>query len=135
MSMSVIILYLFIQFVVQYMFYAPAREYLFKVHSKHRKTIPWIKGEFFVLNLLVSLAVLVFTGRGGMTGMTNTFASVILGLVMYMDYNFYVRDIISGEYYKKQKEKEMIKKRQKEILAGIKAEDSEVLKEYYKSQF
>lgn len=135
MSMSVIILYLFIQFVVQYMFYNPVKNFLFKIHSKYRKTISWIKIEFFIVNLIVSLAVLLFTGRGGMTGMTNTFASVILGIVMYIDYNFYVRDIISGEYYKKQKEEEFKKKRQKEILNGIKAEDSEALRECYKNQF
>ena len=118
MNISVIILYLFIQFVVQYMFYAPVRDLLFKAHSKVRRTIPFIKIEFFILNLLVSLLVLLFTGRGGMTGMTNTFASVILGLIMYIDYKFYVRDIISGWYYKKAEREEKIKQRAREILAG-----------------
>ena len=116
MSLTVIIIYLIIQFAVQYVMYNPIKNLLFKLHSKARTTIPYIKAEFFVLNIIVSLAVLVFTGRGGVTGMTNTFASVILGLVMYVDYNFYVRDIISGEYYKKQEREAKIKARQRELL-------------------
>ena len=117
MSVTVLLAYLLIQFVVQYIMYNPVKNFLFKIHSKYRNTIPFIKVEFFVLNILVSLFVFVFTGRGGMTGMTNTFASVLLGVVMAIQYKCYVRDIISGKYYKDLEREAKIRQRQKEILA------------------
>ena len=118
MNITVLLTYLAIQFLVQYIMYRPIRNFLFSVHSNWRKTIPFIKVEFFILNILVSLFVFVFTGRGGMTGMTNTFASVLLGIVMVINYKTYCNNIISGKYYKdKQREKELLQK-QLELLQG-----------------
>lgn len=119
MNTTVLIFYLFIQLVVQYMFYVPIRNILFKAHSKWVKTIPWIGFEFFIVNLIVSIVVLLFTGRGGMTGMTNTFASVLLGVIMYIDYKMYYNDIISGWYYKKEAKRQEIIARQEAILAKL----------------
>jgi len=127
MNTTMLAIYLVIQLVVQYMFYVPARNILFKLHSKYVKTIPWIGIEFFIINLIVSLAVLIFTGRGGLTGMTNTFASVLLGIIMYVDYKIYYRDIISGWYYKKEQKAKEIRARQKEILEKLSKEG----KSYY----
>ena len=120
MNTTVLMFYLVIQLLVQYMFYLPVRNILFKLHSKFVKTIPWLSIEFFVINLIVSLIVLIFTGRGGMTGMTNTFASVLLGIIMYIDYKIYYNDLISGWYYKKEARKKEIEHRQKMILARLK---------------
>lgn len=106
MSAKVIIIYLIIQLIAQYVFYTWFRDWLFKIHSKKISTITWIPIEFTILNIFISLFILVLTGRGGMTGMTNTFASVMLGIIMYVDYNFYYRDIISGKYYEKLAKKE-----------------------------
>ena len=116
MNTTMLIIYLAIQLIVQYMFYVPIRNILFKAHSKWVKTIPWIGFEFFIVNLIVSIVVLLFTGRGGMTGMTNTFASVLLGVIMYVDYKMYYNDIISGWYYKKEAKRKEIIARQKAIL-------------------
>ena len=118
MSLTVLLSYLAIQFLVQYIMYRPIRNFLFSVHSVYRRTIPFIKVEFFILNILVSLFVFVFTGRGGMTGMTNTFASVLLGIIMTIDYKLYCKNIISGKYYKDQEFEKEVKKRQQEILIG-----------------
>lgn len=119
MNTTMLIIYLAIQLIVQYMFYLPVKNILFKLHSKRITTITWIGFEFFFVNLIVSLIVLVFTGRGGMTGMTNTFASVLLGIIMYVDYKMYYRDILSGWYYKKEAKEREIKARQKEILERL----------------
>lgn len=127
MNTNVLIIYLVIQLIVQYMFYVPVRNMLFKLHSKFVKTIPWIGFEFFVVNLIVSIVVLLFTGRGGMTGMTNTFASVLLGIIMYVDYKMYYRDILSGWYYKKEQKEKEIRARQKAILEKLSKEG----KSYY----
>lgn len=117
MNLTVIIIYLLIQLSVQYIMYKVMRDLLFRVHAKFRNTIPWLKAEFFIINIIISLLVLVFTGRGGVTGMTNTFASVILGLIMAMDYNFYVRDIISGLYYKNLEKELIAREKQKARIA------------------
>lgn len=101
MSITVLLVYLVIQFVVQYIMYKPVRNLLFRIHSKYKGTIPFLKIEFFILNIMVSLFVFMFTGRGGMTGMTNTFASVLLGLCMTVDYKLYAHSISTGKYYKK----------------------------------
>lgn len=122
-----LIIYLAIQLIVQYMFYVPVRNTLFKIHSKYVKTIPWIGFEFFIVNLLVSIVVLLFTGRGGLTGMTNTFASVLLGIIMYVDYKMYYKDIISGWYYKKEQKRKELIARQKEILDKLSKQN----KHYY----
>lgn len=127
MNTTMLIIYLAIQLIVQYMFYVPVRNTLFKIHSKYVKTIPWIGFEFFIVNLLVSIVVLLFTGRGGLTGMTNTFASVLLGIIMYVDYKMYYRDIISGWYYKKEQKAKEIRARQKEILDKLSKQN----KHYY----
>lgn len=127
MNTNVLIIYLVIQLIVQYMFYVPVRNILFKFHSKYVKTVPWIGFEFFIVNLFVSIIVLIFTGRGGMTGMTNTFASVLLGIIMYVDYKMYYRDILSGWYYKKEQKAKEIKARQKAILEKLSKEG----KSYY----
>ena len=100
---------------------------LFRLHSKFVRTIPWIGFEFFIVNLLVSIIVLIFTGRGGMTGMTNTFASVLLGIIMYVDYRMYYRDILSGWYYKKEQKIKEIRAKQKDILEKLSKEG----KSYY----
>lgn len=118
MNLTVLLTYLVIQFIVQYIMYRPVRNFLFSIHSVYRRTIPFIKVEFFILNILVSLFVFVFTGRGGMTGMTNTFASVILGIIMSIDYKLYCKNIISGKYYEDQEFEEEVKERQKQILNG-----------------
>ena len=118
MSITVLLTYLLIQFLVQYIMYRPIRNFLFSVHSVYRRTIPFIKVEFFIINILVSLFVFVFTGRGGMTGMTNTFASVLLGIVMTIDYKLYCKHIISGKYYEDQEFEKEVKKRQQQILMG-----------------
>ena len=120
MSLSILVIYLLIQFVVQYIMYQPVKNWLFKIHSKCRKTIPLIKVEFFIINILISLFVFVFTGRGGMTGMTNTFASVPLGIIMTIDYKLYCKGIISGMYYKDQEFKEKVEARAREILTANK---------------
>ena len=128
MNIKILIIYLAIQLIVQYMFYFPIRNFLFKVHSRYVKTIPWIGFEFFIVNLCVSIIVLIFTGRGGMTGMTNTFASVLLGIIMYIDFKMYYRDILSGWYYEKEKKAREIRARSKDILENLQKKN----KHYYK---
>lgn len=119
MSIKIVLLYLLIQFIVQYIAYKPVRDLLFKIHSKYIKTIPWIKIEFVVLNIIVSLFVLLFTGRGGMTGMTNTFASVLLGFVMAIDYVVYIKSIKSGQYYRNQAKKALQEQKYKEDIERL----------------
>lgn len=123
MNSTMLIIYLVIQLIVQYMFYLPVRNVLFKLHSKFVTTIPWIGFEFFIVNLIVSIVVLLFTGRGGMTGMTNTFASVLLGLIMYIDYQLYYRDIVSGNYYIKAKKLKEEIQRKERLLEELKKRD------------
>ena len=117
MNSTMLIIYLVIQLIVQYIAYLPIRNLLFWLHSKKTTTITWLPFELFMLNLFVSIFVLVFTGRGGMTGMTNTFASVILGFIMFIQYKIYYQEILSGWYYKKAAKRREINARSKEILA------------------
>lgn len=39
---------------------------------------------FFIINILISVLVKLFTNAGAMSGMTNLFASVVLGLIIYI---------------------------------------------------
>lgn len=103
MNDKVLIIYLVIQFVVQLVMYKPIfsvinklysllpkymrfsgfdEDIIEKVNSKYVQTMTVI---CFILNITISIFVKLFTSSGGATGMTNLFASVLLGFVMYID--------------------------------------------------
>lgn len=83
--------YLFLQCVIQYVLYKQLsipilwinKFFVNKYTYKHMfKIIMW---QYVILNILISMIVKYFTAEGGMTGITNLGASVLLGLIMYID--------------------------------------------------
>ena len=81
-----------VQFIIQLIAYKQIKKILDKLinlrvkkHVKHESFIAFIKYEFIILNILISVAVFTFTAAGLIAGMTNLFASVLLGLVMTID--------------------------------------------------
>ena len=109
MNEKILLAYFIIQILVQYILYAPIRNKLFDYTSEHPDFIKTLPIALFVTNLGVSVFVLAFTGRGGATGMSNTFASVILGIVMAIQYAIFEHKLFSGAYEqeKARKQKKM----------------------------
>ena len=101
MNPTVIAIYLVIQFIVQLAFYLAIKKHLFwgcfhlwktfdiSIESCS-KTLSFL---LFVINILISILVKIFTSSGGLTGMTNLGASVILGLIMYFDVYIFEREL------------------------------------------
>ena len=93
MSNQLFFVILIIQFVVQLVLYYQVRFLVFyvglftsKVSNKDLKITS--KSMFITalaLNIIISLFVKLFTASGAVTGITNLFASTILGLIMYYD--------------------------------------------------
>lgn len=86
-----IIFYLILQFIIQFVLYKQLvipvvwvnKFFINKNTYKHMfKILMW---QFFALNILISVIVKAFTAAGGMTGMTNLGASVLVGVIMYID--------------------------------------------------
>lgn len=116
MSISLIIAITIIQFIVQYLLYKPARDWLYERHSKHLRTLSFLPTELFVINLICTIIVCILTSAGLITGITNLFASAILGLVMNIQYESYKRALFNGSYYEKLAEKKRKKELEREIL-------------------
>ena len=57
----------------------------FKITKNINAMIKTMLVMTFALNILISLFVKLFTSSGAMTGITNLFASAILGVFMYID--------------------------------------------------
>lgn len=82
-----------IQLIVQFVLYWQVRFLVFKaglISAKITKynidtTMRTMLVVAFALNIIISLFVKLFTSSGAMTGITNLFASVILGIIMYFD--------------------------------------------------
>ena len=83
---------LFAQFMIQLFAYKQIKKILDKLinypvkkHIKQESFLSFIKYEFVILNILISIAVLMFTSAGLIAGVTNLFASLLLGLVIAKD--------------------------------------------------
>ena len=98
MNKEMLIAYLIIQFVVQYALYRVTKKPVFGVAglisklekefnpaSNYKTTMTALSVIMFLLNIGLSILVKFFTESGGMTGMTNLGASVILGFFMSFD--------------------------------------------------
>ena len=108
MKTEILLLFLLIQFIVQLVMYIPfykiCRRVLFFFFSAYKYINYWLKKleldmvlpkillfpkvyvsffavYLFCLNICVSIFVKLFTSEGAMTGMTNLFASVFIGLI------------------------------------------------------
>lgn len=101
MSTAVIVIYLAIQFIVQLAVYLTIKKHLFWACFSLWKTFG-VSIEFcaktlsfllFVVNILISILVKEFTSSGGLTGVTNLGASVILGFIMYFDVDIFEREL------------------------------------------
>lgn len=116
MKTEILLLFLLIQFIVQLVIYIPfykiCRRVLFFFFTVYKNINYWLKKSeldvflpkillfpkvyvsffavyLFCLNISVSLFVKLFTSDGAMTGMTNLFASVFIGLISaYQVYSF-----------------------------------------------
>lgn len=107
MSIELVLVYLVIQFIVQLVLYENTKKlfikgvfYIWKyakVNANVACTIlSWV---FFAVNIAISLLVKLFTSSGGLTGMTNLGASVLVGL--FMAYDVYAFKKILNNNYKK----------------------------------
>lgn len=108
MSIEMVLIYLVIQFVVQLVLYENTKKLFIKgvfYIWKYLKLTPntastilsWV---FFAVNIAISLLVKLFTSSGGLTGMTNLGASVLVGVFMVYDvYAF--KKILNGIYIPK----------------------------------
>ena len=83
---------LFAQFMIQLFAYKQIKKILDKLVNypvkkriKQESFLSFIKYEFVILNILISILVLMFTSAGLIAGVTNLFASLLLGLVMAID--------------------------------------------------
>ena len=83
---------LFAQFMIQLIAYKHIKKILDKLinypvkkHIKQESFLSFIKYEFVILNILISILVLMFTSAGLVAGITNLFASLLLALVMIID--------------------------------------------------
>lgn len=80
------------QFLIQLFIYKQIKKVLDKLinlrlqkHIKRESFMGFIKYEFVILNILISIGVLIFTSAGLIAGVTNLFASLLLGGVMWFD--------------------------------------------------
>ena len=105
MNDRVLIAYFIIQFIVQLVMYKPIFKIINKLYMLLPKymefsgfdedTIKHVNDKYiqvmtvicFILNISISIFVKMFTSAGAASGMTNLFASVLLGFVMYIDIN------------------------------------------------
>ena len=83
---------LFAQFMIQLFAYKQIKKILDKLVNypvkkriKQESFLSFIKYEFVILNILISILVLMFTSAGLVAGVTNLFASLLLALVMIID--------------------------------------------------
>ena len=121
MSVTFLLLVTLIQFIVQYVLYYPIKSWLYERHSKHPKTLRFLPKELFLINIGCTVVVGFLTGVGLITGITNLFASAILGLTMKIEMDKYKRSLLDGSYYKKLREKREKEKEEQEILERIRA--------------
>lgn len=98
MNKEMLIAYLIIQFVVQFSLYRITKKPLFGLvrlistaekefcdNTNYKTTLTILAILMFVANIGLSILVKCFTSSGGLTGMTNLGASVLLGLIMSFD--------------------------------------------------
>lgn len=92
MNMSVIILCLICQFAIQLALYKSIKKVYDntigrflskKLDNKKQEYVQ--EGLFIGLNFAISWLVACFTAAGAIAGITNLAASVLLGMVMYLD--------------------------------------------------
>lgn len=83
-----------IQLIVQFIIYWQLRFVVFSMGLTTFKVTKNVKAMAktmlvmtFALNIAISLFVKIFTSSGAITGITNLFASAILGVIMYIDIN------------------------------------------------
>lgn len=119
MSITLLLAVTLIQFVVQYVLYHPIRLWLYERHSKYLNTLSFLPKELFIINIGCTILVGLLTGVGLITGITNLFASAILGLVMKIQMDRYKKSLLNGSYYEKLKKKKQQEQEQKEILKQI----------------
>ena len=99
MSPIMVLIYLVIQFIVQLALYISIKEHLlwgcfhlWKTFDVSIETSAKILSFLlFGTNMLISILVKVFTSSGGLTGMTNLGASVLVGLFMAYDVYMFKR--------------------------------------------
>ena len=100
---------LIIQLLVQFIIYWQLRFVVFNIGLityKTSKSITTMTKTMLImtfgLNIAISLFVKLFTSSGAMTGITNLFASAILGLIMYIDIKILVNKSLRRINYAKQ---------------------------------
>ena len=101
MSNQLFYVVLLIQFVVQLVLYYQVRFLVFYaglISAKVSRNDIKITGKsMFItalaINIIISLFVKLFTASGAITGITNLFASTLLGFVMYYDINRVINKI------------------------------------------
>lgn len=116
MKTEILLLFLLIQFVVQLVMYIPfkkmiRRGYFFvfdifcyinsilegelsKSLLKPDYYVKFFAVSLFILNIIISFFVKFFTSEGAMTGMTNLFASVLIGCISIYDVYKFKKDWI-----------------------------------------
>lgn len=114
MKTEILLLFLLIQFVVQLVMYIPfkkmiRRGYFFvfdifyymnsilegelsKNLLKPDYYVKFFAVSLFILNIIISFFVKFFTSEGAMTGMTNLFASVLIGCISIYDVYKFKKD-------------------------------------------
>lgn len=93
MNTELFYLVLAIQFIVQLVLYWNLRFIIFNIglltakvtHYDIKYTMKSMLFTALAINILISLFVKVFTSSGATSGITNLFASTILGIFMYFD--------------------------------------------------
>lgn len=85
MTSETIIIFLIGQFIVQTMLYFTIARPINKFVVNHRPKD--LKVFLVIENILISVLVMWFTSSGASAGMTNLMASVLLGVIMSIDYN------------------------------------------------
>lgn len=119
MSILFVLFITIIQFIVQYCLYRPIIKRLYEFHSNHLNTLSWLPAELFVINIGCTIIVCALTSAGLITGITNLFASALLGIVMSIQYKSYKNQLFNGSYYTQLQERKQREKDEKEILKQI----------------
>lgn len=116
MKTEILLLFLLIQFVVQLVMYIPFRKLIRRGYFLIFDIFNYINAVFddelsknllkpdyyvkffgvslFILNIIISFFVKFFTSEGAMTGMTNLFASVLIGCISIYDVYKFKKDWI-----------------------------------------
>jgi hypothetical protein len=83
----------FIQFVIQAALWLSVREYVTKSARTLGLGRKGLGLAYLALNIAISFLVVKFTNAGMIAGVTNLFASAVLGAIMSMDAFFYKENV------------------------------------------